>query len=226
MTVIPTTGTAPLQPVETTSSASEDATSALASDFDTFLQLLTAQLRNQDPLEPVDSTQFVEQLASFSSVEQQIRTNTLLESVIDNLGAGANSLAEWVGHEVEAAAPLRFDGSTPLDLKTEPNPDAIAAVLVVRDEDGRVVARKPIDPAASTLSWDGTATDGETVDPGVYSFQIQRSDGEESLPAVTPLGFARVAEARLEDGEVNLILEGGSSLRADDVVALRDGQTG
>ena len=54
-------------------------------DFQTFLKLLTAQMRHQDPLEPLDSTQFVAQLAAFSSVEQQIETNTKLETINENL---------------------------------------------------------------------------------------------------------------------------------------------
>lgn len=55
------------------------------SDFQTFLQLLTAQMRHQDPLEPLDSTQFVAQLAAFSSVEQQIQTNAKLDLLNENL---------------------------------------------------------------------------------------------------------------------------------------------
>ena len=55
------------------------------SDFQTFLELLTAQMRHQDPLEPLDSTQFVAQLAAFSSVEQQIETNSKLDELNENL---------------------------------------------------------------------------------------------------------------------------------------------
>ncbi len=54
-------------------------------DFQTFLKLLTAQMRNQDPLEPLDATQFVAQLASFSSVEQQIETNAKLDIMNEKL---------------------------------------------------------------------------------------------------------------------------------------------
>jgi flagellar basal-body rod modification protein FlgD len=54
-------------------------------DFQTFLKLLTAQMRHQDPLEPLDATQFVAQLAAFSSVEQQIETNTKLETINEKL---------------------------------------------------------------------------------------------------------------------------------------------
>ena len=59
-----------------------------SSDFTTFLKLLTAQLRNQDPLKPLDSTEFVAQLATFSSVEQQVKTNDTLATIQQLLGGG------------------------------------------------------------------------------------------------------------------------------------------
>ena len=75
-----------------------DSASLLATDFSNFLNLLTAQLRAQDPLSPVDSTQFVEQLASFSTVEQQINTNTKLDQIASQLGGGElDTLAQWIG---------------------------------------------------------------------------------------------------------------------------------
>ncbi|MEM9127629.1 MAG: flagellar hook capping FlgD N-terminal domain-containing protein, partial [Pseudomonadota bacterium] len=59
---------------------------ALTSDFETFLLMLTAQARNQDPLEPLDSSQYASQLAQFSMVEQQVQTNDLLSSLSNALG--------------------------------------------------------------------------------------------------------------------------------------------
>ncbi|MEM6649158.1 MAG: flagellar hook capping FlgD N-terminal domain-containing protein [Pseudomonadota bacterium] len=56
-----------------------------ADEFNQFLQLLTAQVENQDPLQPLDSTQFVEQLATFSSLEEQVQTNDLLASILSEL---------------------------------------------------------------------------------------------------------------------------------------------
>ena len=75
------------------SSATSNAASAtsLAKNFDTFLTILTAQIQNQDPLEPLDSTQFTEQLVQFSGVEQQIRTNQSMETLI----AATRSNALW-----------------------------------------------------------------------------------------------------------------------------------
>ena len=85
----------------------ETARTGLADNFETFLTLLTAQLRNQDPLSPMDSTQFTNQLVQFSGVEQQLKTNDLLSTLAENnrLSAGATAVA-YLGKEAVAATNL------------------------------------------------------------------------------------------------------------------------
>jgi flagellar basal-body rod modification protein FlgD len=76
----------------------------LADDFDTFLQLLTTQLRNQDPLEPMDTNQFTQQLVQFSGVEQQIQTNSYLENLITSTEAqSVNAAVNYLGSTVTVA---------------------------------------------------------------------------------------------------------------------------
>lgn len=75
---------------EDAQSAADEAADEQAEQFDTFLNLLTAQIRNQDPLAPIDSTQFVDQLATFSNLELQATTNQILEGI-------ANLLASTIG---------------------------------------------------------------------------------------------------------------------------------
>ena len=215
----PISGLTTTTTTDTSSQASIDA-ATLTSDFDTFLQLLTAQLENQDPLEPVDSTQFVEQLATFSSVEQQIQTNSLLESILGALGGDNNELASWVGQLVEAEAPVRFTGA-PIDLMVTPNPDAETTELVVRDALGTEVYRRDIDDSVSKVTWDGTLTAGGTAEPGLYSFRIARTSEGNPLPTEVPSGFSLVKEARLESGQISLVLDGGTTIPASEVTALR-----
>ncbi|HZZ11369.1 MAG TPA: flagellar hook capping FlgD N-terminal domain-containing protein, partial [Paraburkholderia sp.] len=77
------------------------ASQQLAGNFDTFLTLLTTQLQNQDPLSPMDSTQFTQQLVAFSGVEQQINTNNNLQSLIAlNQSQQAASAVSYIGHSV------------------------------------------------------------------------------------------------------------------------------
>ncbi|MFD1807768.1 flagellar hook capping FlgD N-terminal domain-containing protein [Gemmobacter lanyuensis] len=84
---------------------------SLTSDFDTFLTLMTTQLQHQDPLKPVDSTEYLSQLASFSTVEQQSYTNNLLETLIASFGGmGLSQAAAWVGREARGIMPAHVAG--------------------------------------------------------------------------------------------------------------------
>jgi flagellar basal-body rod modification protein FlgD len=96
----------------------------LADDFDSFLHLLTTQLKNQDPLSPMDANQFTPQLVQFSSVEQAIKTNDVLRQLLslvrsDQIGRSL----DYLGAEVEAPGQtLRLDGTTPAQLSHHPGP--------------------------------------------------------------------------------------------------------
>ena len=87
------------------------ATAQVNSDFEMFLKMLTAQMRYQDPLNPVDSTDYATQLATFSGVEQAVLTNDLLKSLGAQMSVnGLTDMAAWVGKEARVAAPAYFDG--------------------------------------------------------------------------------------------------------------------
>ena len=93
--IAPTAPSAP-SPIKMDPTDTETAAADLASDFDTFLQLLTTQLKNQDPSKPFDSTEFVGQLASFSAVEQQIATNSKLDALVAATRPKRKGLNPWV----------------------------------------------------------------------------------------------------------------------------------
>jgi len=108
----------------------------ISSDFNTFLKMLTTQLKNQDPLNPMDNSEYAVQLATFSGVEQQVRTNTLLESLGAQLGvAGLATYAGWVGKDARADMPVWYSG-TPVTLAATPDPKADSATLVVTNAAG------------------------------------------------------------------------------------------
>lgn len=190
-------------------------------DFDTFLSLLTAQLRNQDPLEPVNSTDFVAQLAQFSAVEQQVQTNNVLTGILGLLGGGdVSSLASWLGAEVQSSGPVFFDGS-PVALTTTPTPDATQSNLVVRNLAGDVVARQPVDGADKQVSWNGLDLNGVGAPDGLYSFTVESANGTEILPTQQAAGFTKVEEVRVDGEEPVLVLQGGDTVALDDVLAVR-----
>src|ERR1700722_1542576 len=97
--------TAPVAPTNTaasgTSSSSGDAMSQLSGNFDTFLTLLTTQLKNQDPTSPMDSSTFTQQLVEYSQVEQQINTNTNLQTLITQGQSNGSAMAtSYLGKNV------------------------------------------------------------------------------------------------------------------------------
>jgi flagellar basal-body rod modification protein FlgD len=201
-------------------SSSFGGTTALSSDFETFLLMLTTQMQNQDPLNPIESQDFAVQLATFSGVEQQVRTNQLLESLAAGIGmSGISQLAGWVGMEARVAAPAFFDG-TPIELAPMPDPASDAATLVVRDQFDRVVSREPMPLAVDTIAWAGVGNDGSPLPPGQYSFQLESMNAGEITSTKPVQHYALVQEAREGAAGIEIVLRGGSSVVAADVAAL------
>lgn len=198
------------------------ASPVLSSDFETFLKMLTAQAKYQDPLEPIDSSEYAAQLAQFSMVEQQVLSNDLLAALTSQLGSGNMAqMANWIGMEARTTAPVQFDGS-PITLNPNPAAASDEVFLVVYDSDGQEVQRNAIPISAEPIEWAGVSNDGTPFANGLYQFNIEsRAKGELLLsdPAET---YARITEARLQTGATVLVLEGGSTILASSVSGLRE----
>ena len=205
------------------SNTSEAAASA-ASDFDSFLKLLTAQLRNQDPLSPLDSTQFVEQLASFSSVEQQIETNKKLDALTSGLaGSNLEAATQWIGKDVEVANSAAQFAGEPLTfgVPDSEHGDGLRA-FTVTNAGGDVVYRAPISAGLQNFTWDGKTSSGGAASPGNYNVAVSflAEDGS-VVESKQPLAYARVNEARLTGTDVNLLLSNGAVVNTTDIRAVK-----
>lgn len=209
----------PLSPQAST--ALESDAEVISSDFETFLLMLTTQLENQDPLNPIESQDFAVQLATFSGVEQQVLTNDLLKELTSALGASELSqLAEWVGKEARVQAPIAFDGR-PVDIAIEPELGADRAELVVFDELGRELMREQVPTAAGIYPWVGTSTSGQPLNQGVYSLQLVSSRAGEVLSTKPIEHYSEVIEARQVRDGVELVMDGGTVVSTANVSALR-----
>jgi flagellar basal-body rod modification protein FlgD len=212
--------------ITSTSTATTGATTGSAtkitSDFNTFLKMLTVQMQNQDPLNPIDSTDYAVQLATFSGVEQQVRTNQLLADMQGRFQQlGMAEMASWIGKEARSTAPVPYDGA-PITLSPNPAVGANRAVLAVRDAEGTLVSREEIPVSAQPYQWLGAGMDGSPLPPGVYSIALESLNGE-TVIATTPVEhYARVIEARGGTDGTILVLEGGREVLASDVTALRE----
>lgn len=195
--------------------------SALSSDFETFLKMLTTQMENQDPLNPIESADFAVQLATFSGVEQQVRTNDLLADInAGSIASGLGQLAGWVGMEARVAGQAEFIGA-PLTLAPEPDPASDAAFLVVRDGNGTRVSREALPLNADTVLWGGVRENGSPLESGSYTFELESVNGGQVTSTKPVEHYALIREARLGAGGVEIVLTGGATVPSTDVRALR-----
>jgi flagellar basal-body rod modification protein FlgD len=217
------TDTTRTQQATAASVAATDQT-AITADFETFLLMLTTQLKNQDPLNPMESTEYATQLATFSGVEQQVRTNELLETLANSTATqGLGQLSGWIGMQASAEMPVAFSGA-PVTVQTTPAARADRLELVVTDTAGTVVQRLPIPLSDAAFELTGTDLRGETLPPGTYALAVENWDGEDLIETRAASVRATVEEVQLNAGEVVLTMHGGVQIRADAVTGLRQPQ--
>ena len=170
------------------SAGTEKSKATLANNFDTFLHILTAQIQNQDPLEPLDSSQFTEQLVQFSGVEQQIKVNQQLETLISatHSNAGA-SLSGYLGQQVEIdSAGAAWDGQ-PIHWRYNLPAESASTTVTVTDAAGHVVYSKTgeLGKGDHDFEWDGSLNDGTTAKSGTpYWISVVAEDADHK--AITP----------------------------------------
>lgn len=203
------------------SGTAQQGSTSITSDFDTFLKLLTTQMTNQDPLNPVVSTQFATQLAQFSAVEQQAKTNSLLEGLGGQMSLlGMAQLAAWVGQEARSSAPVWVDGQ-PVTVDVTAATGADRAVLVVRDAGGNTVAREELPATGGQMQWIPAAADGSTLPTGFYSLSVENFRGDTLLTTAEVQSYATIVEARQGTAGALLVLAGGVEVASDKITALR-----
>lgn len=206
-----------------TSTAAAAGTLSSQSDFQTFLTMLTEQMKNQDPLNPMNASDYAAQLATFSNVEQATYTNELLTALLNQ--GGLSDLGGWVGMEARIFGGVWYDGA-PIDLTPDPALGADTVTLIVRDSDGAIVDSRDLDPEGLSYTWDGLDDDGNALPEGAYSFELEsRLDGEviDSQPVAA---YVPIREARYENGITMLILPGGLWVDSGSVTGLRNPITG
>ena len=161
----------------TQSAASQTAQSQqqLATNMNTFLELLTAQLQHQDPLNPMDTSQFTNQLVLFAQVQQQIDINQNLESMMSSQNSSAlASSANYLGTGVTAVSsslPLQNSDST--FYYTTPS-DAASVSIVITDSAGNIVETMTGSPAPGThtATWNGSEISGGKATDGTYGLTV------------------------------------------------------
>lgn len=166
-----------------TQTQAEQARSTLSNNFDTFLTLLTTQLQNQDPLDPMDSSKFTEQLVQYSQVEQQISTNDKLTNLTDTLtkqiqATSAGAALAYIGKTAmfNSDGVTLKDGAADWDYALESA--SASTTLTITDANGKTVFTTTGDQGAGAhhFTWNGKNSNGDSVPDGVYHLAVTAAD--------------------------------------------------
>ncbi len=200
----------------TTSGIANDAANTLnqglqlAEDFNEFLTLLTTQLQNQDPLSPMDSTEFTNQLVQFSQVEQAINQNQKLDDMLALQLANLSTIGlSYVGMDVSyLSIEANFDGEAPVTINYSLNEEVVSAQVNIYDEGGDLIysAEAPTATGQNEIIWDGTNTGGTTLEEGTYRVSIDALDSEGQSVDVSTAVSGRVRGIETQDGVVFLLV--------------------
>jgi flagellar basal-body rod modification protein FlgD len=163
----------------TSSTNSTSSNTTIANNFQTFLTLLTTQLQNQNPLDPLDTNQFTQQLVQFAGVEQQLRQNDQLATLI-NIEKTAQSTAAlaYVGNIVAVdGSKAPYDGTNSAAWTLDAPNDTTASITITNAAGQTVFSGNyPMSKGKSTFTWDGKGNDGTQYPAGYYTINASGKD--------------------------------------------------
>lgn len=190
----------------------------IAGNFQMFLQLLTTQLKNQDPTSPLDTNQFTQQLVQFASVEQQLKTNSNLDALVAlNKSSQATSALSFVGASVVAdgASTEYKDGVAVWNVTS---PSVAAADISVLDSNGNTVwtDKQTLAQGIQSYAWNGRTSTGQLAPEGSYTIQITALDGA-GAPVKTSTDFSGTVSGVDLTGDQPLLLVGSTYLTINQI---------
>jgi flagellar basal-body rod modification protein FlgD len=184
----------------------------LADNFSTFLSLLTTQLKNQDPLSPLDSNQFTQQLVQMTGVEQQIASNDLLKKLVSNTGSGIQTAVSLIGKDVSAVSDDAQLSNGKADWVYKLKLDAADTKIEVLNAKGAVVhveAASDNKAGDHAYSWDGKDMNGNKLPDGPYTLRVSAKDSTGTAVTSTTYVQGRVTGVEQLDGATYITVNGG-----------------
>lgn len=199
--------------------------SKLSENFDTFLVMLTTQLKHQDPLSPMDSTQFTNQLVQFANVEQQINANQNLESLISIQKVNQTAMAiGYMGQTVEIPSlDVPLQDSKAFFSYNLPE-DARGLVVTISDSTGKEVAQFTdlnTTKGRHEVFWNGKDKSGKQMADGSYTVKVEAAKQDMSPLSASVSTYGKVTDVA-GDSNGTLLSAGGVVFKLDDVLTLRD----
>jgi flagellar basal-body rod modification protein FlgD len=196
----------------------------LADNFSTFLSLLTTQLKNQDPLSPLDSNQFTQQLVQMTGVEQQIASNDLLKKLVSNTGSGIQTAVSLIGKDVSAVTNDAQLSNGKADWLYKLKLDAADTKIEVLNAKGAVVhVEAATDNKAGdhAYTWNGKDMSGNKLPDGPYTLRVTAKDSTGTAVTSTTYVQGRVTGVEQLDGSTYITVNGGK-ISWDTVTSVKD----
>lgn len=191
-------------------SKTQTAKVGLAEDFAQFLNLLTVQLQNQDPLNPMDTNEFTNQLVAFTGVEQQINTNQKLDSLVSlQLGNTMGAALGYVGLDVSyISSDFHFDGAAETKIIYALDGQATSGKVRIYDEAGVIVHETDVATAAGKheITWDGKDRNGQTAAPGTYEIKVDAVGPDGKAVGYSTVVTGRVRGVETQGGLIYLLV--------------------
>ncbi|NGP18471.1 flagellar hook assembly protein FlgD [Devosia aurantiaca] len=207
----------------TTSGVSNLSRSTIADNFDTFLSILTTQLKNQNPLDPLDTNQFTQQLVQFTGVEQQLKTNDFLEALLLNTQNGFRADAvSYIGKQVTASGKTGElkDGGAMWAYTADAN--VANATVTIKDAKGNTVYTEngALKQGPGNFLWDGMGSDGNKKPDGVYTIEIKGTNlsGKEVAVSTSSIGTVTAVDF---SGTEPMLTVGKNKVALSDVTDVR-----
>jgi flagellar basal-body rod modification protein FlgD len=195
----------------TSASQTETSRKGIADNFDAFLSLLTTQLKNQNPLDPLDSNEFTAQLVQFSGVEQSIKTNENLEKLLALSSASTLTTAVgFIGKVVTASGDTTSLVNGQAQWSYTVDQDVPEATITIKDKFGQTVFTNQTNllSGTQTLQWDGRTTSGAQSPPGSYTISIDAKDSSSNPLKVDTTIIGLVESVDMTGSEPELTISG------------------
>ena len=217
----------PLATLAGTPATTQIGANAGNSQMNEFLTLLTTQLKNQDPMQPTDPTQFVAQLAQFSTVEQLVQGNAKLDGIATSLSSYTlGQYAAMIGHTVGAtASSVTVPASgAPAGMTFSVSQPALSNIrMQISDSSGRLLRSVAVAGSTGTVPFDGTDGQGNRLPAGTYSAALVGTDSKGATQTAGTLGVSGVVSQVLQGsgGAWQLLLADGRTVNASAVTSLQ-----
>lgn len=201
--------------------ASSNAQTRLNGNFDTFLTLLTTQLKNQNPLDPLNTEQFTQQITQYTGVEQQLKTNDLLQRLVNNQSGGSlTSALGFLGNNVVASGDTAqlSNGQANFTLNATSN---VNATITITNSTGQIVRteQRALQAGSNNYQWNGRDDSGVAQVNGSYKIAITATSADGTPQTVTTRTSGRVSAVDLSNGEAILTVN-GAKVKLSDVTSV------